>query len=109
MFTRACFILIGASAATSLAAAETQEQLQTQARVSESAARAIALAQVPHAIVRSAELERENKHLVWSYDLQTPGSKGVTEVQVDAITGKVVATHVESAQDEAKEAAADRK
>ena len=68
-----------------------------------------ALARVPHAVVQGSELERERGKLVWSYDLTTPKSKNITEVQVDAITGKVVGVNVETPKDQAKEAAADRK
>ena len=69
----------------------------------------MALARVPHAVVQSSELERENGKLIWSYDLQTPASKNITEVAVDAITGKIVDVDVETPMDQAKEATADKK
>ena len=37
-----------------------------------------------------------------------PKSKNITEVQVDAKTGKIVSTQVETPEDQAKEAAADK-
>ncbi|MEO5623834.1 MAG: PepSY domain-containing protein [Dokdonella sp.] len=89
-------------------AAETQQQLQAEAKITESAARATALTRVPHATVQSSELERENGKLIWSYDLQTPATKNITEVAVDAITGQIVNVDVETPQAQAKEMAADR-
>jgi hypothetical protein len=38
-----------------------------------------------------------------------PNSTDITEVQVDAKTGKIVSTKVETPKDQAKEAAADKK
>ena len=38
-----------------------------------------------------------------------PKSDNITEVQVDAITGKIVSSEVETPKDQAKEAAADKK
>ena len=99
----------GLSASVVVMAEETQQQLQSEAKITESAARATALALVPHAVVQSSELEREKGKLVWSYDLTTPKTKNITEVQVDAITGKIVGVSVETPKDQAKEAAADKK
>ena len=45
----------------------------------------------------------------YTFDISMPGSKNITEVQVDAKTGKIVDVHVETAKDEAKEKAADKK
>ncbi|MHB8837636.1 MAG: PepSY domain-containing protein [Gemmatimonadaceae bacterium] len=78
--------------------------LHAQAKVTEDAARAIALKEVPGATVNEGELEKENGKLIWSFDLKVAGKKGVEEVQVDAITGKVVAREHESDAKEAKEA-----
>ena len=86
----------GLSASIVVMAEETQQQLQSMAKITESAARATATARVPHAVVQSSELEREKGKLVWSYDLTMPKSKNITEVQIDAITGKVVSIIVET-------------
>ena len=51
--------------------------------------------------VKSAELEREHGKLICSFDIDT--KNGVTEVNVDAITGAVVGTQHESAAKEAAE------
>jgi hypothetical protein len=47
--------------------------------------------------------------LIWSFDIATPDSKDITEVNVDAVTGKVVSTEKEKAEDEAKEARGEKK
>jgi hypothetical protein len=47
--------------------------------------------------------------LIWSFDIGMPHSKDITEVQVDAKTGKIVNVQVETPQDQAREAAADQK
>ena len=46
---------------------------------------------------------------MWSFDVTTPDTKDITEVNVDAITGDVVSVEKESAESEAKEAAGEKK
>jgi hypothetical protein len=87
-----------------LAAEPSQAQLQAQARVSQEQATRTALVRVPNAKVHSAELEREHGRLVWSFDLAQQGKAGATEIQVDAITGKIVSVKQETAAEEATEA-----
>ncbi len=77
--------------------------------MTESDARATALAKVPGGTVQSAELENEHGKLVWSFDISMPHSKNITEVQVDAKTGKIAAVEIETPRDQAKEKAADKK
>jgi uncharacterized membrane protein YkoI len=100
-----------ATCTTSIFAAqkETQVQLQAEAKVTHAAAEKTALAKVPNGKIKSSELEREHGKLVWSFDISTPGSKNITEVQVDAKTGKIVAVEIETPKDQAKESAADKK
>jgi uncharacterized membrane protein YkoI len=86
------------------AAESSQAQLQAQAKVSQEQATSTALARVPNAKVHSAELEREHGRLVWSFDLAQDGKSGVTEIQVDAISGKIVSVKKETAAQEATEA-----
>ena len=88
---------------------ETQEQLQKEAKISEATARETALARVPNGSVKSSELEREKGKLIYSYDITVPGKSGVEEVNVDAMTGNVIATEHESAKMEKKEAAKETK
>ena len=53
-------------------------------------------------------VERENKKLIYSYELKVPGRGGVEEVNVDATTGKVVSAEHESPAAEKKEQAKDK-
>ena len=93
----------------SAVAAPTEAQLMKQAKITKAEAEHIALAQVPHGTVKSAEIEQEKGHLVWSFDISKPNTLGVTEILVDAKTGKVIAKEHESASDQARGAAQDPK
>lgn len=75
-----------------------------QAKVSQEQSTKTALARVPNGRVQSAELEREHGKLVWSCDLAQGRNSDVTEIQVDALTGKVVSRKKESAAQDASEA-----
>jgi uncharacterized membrane protein YkoI len=70
--------------------------LLAQAKITEDSARAVALARVPHATVQEIELEQEHGSLVWSFDLAVPGKPGIEEVNVDAVTGKIVSVEHEA-------------
>lgn len=83
--------------------------LKAKAKLTEAQARKIAMARVPKGTIKEGELEMENGKLQWSFDMTTPDSKKVTEVNIDAITGKIIAVAQESAEDEAKEAEAEKK
>jgi hypothetical protein len=88
--------------------AKTSEaDLMAQAKVTKESAQAIAMAKVPNGTIKEGELEKENGHLQWSFDMATPDSKDITEVNVDAITGEIISAAKESASDEAKEASED--
>ena len=89
------------------AAVPSQDALMTQAKVTKEQATQTALGKVPNGVVKGAELEREHGKLIWSFDLAQSGKSGVTEVQVDAVTGKVVSLKHESAANEAGEASAE--
>jgi uncharacterized membrane protein YkoI len=69
---------------------DSQATLQSQAKISKDDAEAIALAKVPNGTIKESELEKENGHLQWSFDIATPGEKDITEVNIDAITGNVL-------------------
>lgn len=94
---------------SSFAGKAPQAQLQAEAKVAKADAEKTALAKVPNGTVKESELEREHGKLIWSFDITTPKSKDITEVQVDAKNGKVVDVHVENAKDEAREAAEEKK
>lgn len=83
-------------AAGSLAAQEptrnVPDSLMSKAKISEDSARAVALKRVP-GTVQDTELERERGRLMWEFKIQRTGRKGTTEVEVNAMTGRVIAVH----------------
>ena len=79
-----------------------------EAKITEAQARAAALAKVPGGSVKSNELEKENGRLIWTFDIARPSIKGVTEVHVDATTGKVISIKSETPAQEATEAKAEK-
>jgi len=84
------------------------DSLAKDAKVNEATAAATASKRVPKGIIQAVELERENKKLIYSYELKVPGRGGVEEVNVDATTGKVVSAEHESPAAEKKEQAKDK-
>ena len=52
--------------------------------------------------IKSSELEKEHGKMIYSFDIRNTKG-GITEVNIDAKTGKVIAVDVENAKDEAKE------
>ena len=85
------------------------DSLQKLAKVSEESAAKTAQKRVPKGPIQSVELEREKGKLIYSYDMKVAGRSGVEEVNVDAMTGKVVrAFHVSEAA-EKKESATEKK
>ena len=65
----------------------------SQVKISRAAAEKIAVAREPGTI-KEGELKKEHGKMIYSFDIQT--SNGVHEVNVDAITSKVVEDSVES-------------
>lgn len=81
--------------------AQEQARLQRQAKITMEQARDVALKRAP-GTVESSELEREHGRLVYSFDIRN--SKGtIDEVQVSALTGKVVRVEHENKKQEAEE------
>jgi uncharacterized membrane protein YkoI len=54
-------------------------------------------------------LEKEHGLPVWSFDITTPGSPDITEVLVNANTGEIVKTEIETPAHQAEEAKKDKK
>jgi len=77
-------------------------ELKKDAKVSIEDARSTAVKRVPGEI-KEEELEKENGKLVYSFDIQATGEKGITEVQVNAVDGSIVSVEKEDAAAEAKE------
>ena len=78
-----------------------QERLARAAKITKEQAQETALKRAP-GTVESSELEREHRRLVYSFDIRN--SKGtIDEVQVSAITGKVVRVEHETKKQEEAE------
>jgi uncharacterized membrane protein YkoI len=77
--------------------------LKAHARLTKAEAETIALAKAPGGTIKEGELEQENGKLIWSFDIATPGTKDITEVQVDAMSGEIVDVSKETVADQEKE------
>ena len=77
-----------------------QQKLAREAKITLDQAREIALKRMPGKI-ESEELERERWVLVYSFDIRT--KKGITEVQVNAVNGRIVSVERESRKKEEAE------
>ena len=84
---------------------EIPDSLAAKTKVTEAAAAATAQKRFPKGAIQSVELEREDGHLKYSYDIATPGKSGIDEVDVDALTGKIIAVEHETPEQMKKEAA----
>jgi uncharacterized protein YpmB len=85
---------------------KTNAKLAKQAKISMAQAREIAQ-KTASGTIEGEELERENGKLLYSFDIRN--EKGtITEVQVDAKTGKLLSSKEETAADEAKEKREDK-
>src|SRR5438105_860334 len=82
---------------------EKEAKLESQAKISKADAEKIALGKVPGGTIKEGELEKEKGKLIWSFDVATPGTKDITEVHVDAISGQVISTEKETPAAEKKE------
>jgi hypothetical protein len=98
------------SAVPSLAANGKKGDTQaSRAKISRAQAERTALKEVPNGTVKEGELEKEKGRLIWSFDIATPGTKNITEVQVDAMDGKVVSKATETPAEESRESAKEKK
>jgi uncharacterized membrane protein YkoI len=87
----------------------TAARLEAQAKISKAEAQKIALDKVPGGTIKEGEIEKEKGKLIWSFDIATPGTKDITEVQVDAMTGAVLDISKETVADQEKEKKEDEK
>jgi uncharacterized membrane protein YkoI len=101
-------VLSGLGASALCAAEPTQDTLKAEAKVTLDAASKTALAKVPGGTIKSSELEREDGKLIWSFDISKPGTRNISEVQVDAKTGMVVSETTETPQQQREEAAKEK-
>ncbi len=75
---------------------EEKRGLLKQAKIAPDAATATAQAKFPTGTIKSGEIEKEGGKLIYSFDIQLPGAKGIEEVHVDAATGAVIKTEHEA-------------
>ncbi len=103
--TAAC-LLLGASISSAQAVVVKEEKagMLKLAKVSPEAASATALARVPGGKIRSGEIEKEDGKLIYTFIVKVAGKSGVEEVNVDALTGKIVVVEHEADPEEAKAA-----
>lgn len=110
MLSIACLAVGTPHAATTTKKTTTRPaSMSMRPKITQSAARAIAQAKVPHGKVKSHELERESGHLIYSYDFVVPGKSGIDEVNIDAMNGAVIAVTHEGPKAEKKELAKEKK
>src|SRR5437879_6177613 len=102
MFSLTFGMVLGFAATGTFAAQPSEVELMKQATVTKGKAEQIALAKVSHGIAKSAEIEKEKGRIVWSFDIARPGTHDITEILVDAKTGKIISTQTESPRDQAK-------
>jgi len=103
-----CAGLLAAALMGCASGKEDHAKLAAQAKISKADAEKIALARVPGGTIKEGELEKEKGKLIWSFDIAKPGAKDITEVNVDALTGAIVAVEIETPKDQAKEKKKDK-
>ena len=101
MFRKIATAFAFATVLTAGAFAATTTTTKPQPKITMEQARATALKAAPGTIT-SEELENEHGKLIYSFDIAT-SKKDVTEVNVDAMNGKIVAVQHENAAKEAAE------
>ncbi len=103
-FTLAAGLVAAGSASAQKAKPNSQAALMREAKIAKAVATKTALDQVPGGKVRSSELEREKGKLIYSFDIKVAGKSGIEEINVDAMTGAIVAHEHEGPKAEKKEA-----
>jgi uncharacterized membrane protein YkoI len=86
-----------------LGTASSAQGLQAQAKISEAQAQQTALAEVPGGTAQSGELEKEHGRLIWSFDIALPHSRNIEEVAIDAKTGAIASSQIETPAEQRKE------
>lgn len=97
-----------AKAATPKTQPKAKENLQVLAKISLDSATKVALSRVPGGTVKKHELEREDGHFIYSFDIAARGKTGIEEVWVSAIDGHVVKQEHETPAMEKVEAAKEK-
>ncbi len=76
-------------------------------RVSLARAERVALRQVHHGKLTTVELRQEEGRLIWQVDARRPKPANITEIDIDALTGLMIATRTESPEEEQRELVAE--
>ncbi len=97
-----------AKPAAAVKISEDKPGLLAKAKIKPDSAIALAKATVPGGTISDAEIENEDGALIYSFDIKVAGKKGIEEVHIDAMTGKMLKREHESPSDEKAEAAADK-
>ena len=82
-----------------------QQSETDQAHVTKQQAKKIALTRVRHGAIKCVALQKESGVLIWSVDIAQPPQKNLTDVWVDATTGKIAIVERETPLIEKKEVA----
>jgi uncharacterized membrane protein YkoI len=81
------------------------QPLSAQAKISLDSATKVALGRVPGGTVKKHELEKEDGHFIYSFDIAVAGKPGIEEVWVSAIDAHIVKVEHETPAMEKSEAA----
>lgn len=100
-------VFVALGAAPSFAATPVKRATETKQGISQADAEKIALSKVPGGVIETAKLETEKSKQIWSVDVKMPKSKNITEVHINALSGKIISVQIETPAQQAKEAAAD--
>lgn len=103
----ACWASLAAAQEPAVKVKEEKPGLLAQARITPDSATSVAQARIPNGKIQSAEIEMEDGHLIYSFDIKVPGRSGIDEVNLDANTGKVLGVEHETPRAEAAEVRAD--
>jgi len=71
-------------------------QVIARARLTRAQAERIARHHVPGGRIKEAELEMEDGVLQWTFDVAIPGSKLIADVEINAVTGKLLKLELEA-------------
>jgi len=88
---------VAGCASLNLWAQENEGKLFEQAAQTKHQAKQIALAKVKGGKIKCVELKNVNGALIWSVDVMQSGKKDLTDVWVDARTGKITASGLRAA------------
>lgn len=96
MLLLASILLVPPAFADGVVMKEEKPGMLKRAKINADAATFTAQSRIPKGKIVSAEIEEEDRKLIFSFDLRTPGKTGIDEVNIDAMTGRIPWTLVNS-------------